>query len=57
MVHVVTKRTSKKRFDDLLKKLNKRKPRKGGADVMKYCGKAPLHMDPVEFQRALRDEE
>lgn len=54
MVHTVTKRTSKRQRDAILKKAVKRSRRKSGVDFSDLLGKAPLHTDPVKFQRALR---
>ncbi len=56
MVHVVTKRTSKRQRDTILKRAAKRSRRKAGADFTDLVGTAPLHTDPVKYQRALRDE-
>jgi len=57
MVHVVTKRTPKKRVKSILKTATRRSRPKKGADFSDLVGTAPLHGDPVKFQRALRDEE
>jgi hypothetical protein len=57
MVHIVTKRTTKRQLDSILKRATKGPRRKKGADFSDLVGKAPLHTDPVKFQRALRDEE
>jgi hypothetical protein len=57
MVHIVTKRTPKQKRDAILNRAVKRSRRKGGADFSDLLGKAPLHTDPVKFQRALRDEQ
>lgn len=56
MVYTVTKRTPKRRAGAVLKRAAKR-ARKPGADFSDLVGTAPLHKDPVRFQRALRDEE
>lgn len=56
MVHTVTKRTSKRRAGAVLKRAAKR-ARRPGADFSDLVGTAPLHKDPVKFQRALRKEE
>ncbi len=56
MVHSVTKRTTKSRKKSIVKSAAKR-ARKKGADFSDLLGTAPLHTDPVKFQRALRDEE
>lgn len=56
MVYTVTKRTPKRRAGAVLKRAAKR-ARKPGADFSDLVGTAPLHKDPVKFQRALRDEE
>jgi hypothetical protein len=56
MVYKLTKRTTKRQMDDILKRATKRSRRKKGADFSDLVGKAPLHMDPVKFQRDLRDE-
>ncbi len=52
MVHIVTKRTTKRQRDAILKRAVKRSRRKAGADFTDLLGKAPLHTDPVKFQRA-----
>ncbi|MBP6698408.1 MAG: hypothetical protein KA175_12370 [Flavobacteriales bacterium] len=57
MVHIVTKRTNKRRANSILKTAVKRSRKKKGADFSDLLGTAPLHKDPVKFQRALRDEE
>jgi hypothetical protein len=57
MAHIVTKRTTKRQRDAILKRAVKRSRRKGGAAFSDLLGKAPLHTDPVKFQRALRDEQ
>ena len=57
MVHKVTKRTSKRKAGAILKKAAKRSRKKEGADFSDLVGTAPLHKDPVKFQRKLRDEE
>ncbi|HRH70607.1 MAG TPA: hypothetical protein PLB89_13975 [Flavobacteriales bacterium] len=57
MVQIVTKRTSKRQRDAILKRAVKRSRRKVGADFSDLLGKAPLHTDPVKFQRTLRDEQ
>ena len=57
MVHVVTKRTSKQRAKSILKSAVERSCKKKGADLSDLLGSAPLHTDPVKFQRTLRDEE
>ena len=56
MVYTVTKRTPKRRADAVLKRAAKR-ALKPGADFSDLVATAPLHKDPVKFQRALRDEE
>ena len=57
MVYTVTKRTSKRQRDSILKRASARSRRKKGADFTDLVGTAPVHTDPVKFQRALRDEE
>ncbi len=57
MVHIVTKRTTKRQMDSILQRAGKRSRKKRGADFTDLVGSAPLHADPVKFQRALRDEE
>lgn len=57
MVHTVSKRTPKRKREAILKKAVTRSRRKKGADFSDLVGTAPLHADPVRFQRALRDEE
>lgn len=57
MVYTVNKRTSKRQLDTILKRASKRSKRKKGADFSDLVGTAPLHKDPVKFQRALRDEQ
>lgn len=61
MVHVITKRTTRKRFsaivDRATRSARKRTRRAKTADFSDLVGTAPLHMDPVKFQRLLRDEE
>lgn len=53
------KKTTKRPLDSTPEQAVKpllRKKRKGGV-FWDLVGKAPLHMDPVKFQRMLRDEE
>ncbi|MBV6405754.1 MAG: hypothetical protein IT228_06315 [Flavobacteriales bacterium] len=57
MVHVVTKRTTKRRVKSIMKTASRRSRPKKGADFSDLVGTAPLHADPVKFQRALRDAE
>lgn len=58
MTHTITKRTSKSRVRSIMKEAVRRSRRKSsGADFSDLLGTAPLHMEPVKFQRALRDEE
>jgi len=57
MVHTVTKRTSKRKVNAILKQATKRSRKKKGVDFSDLLGTAPLHADPVKFQRRLRDEE
>ena len=57
MVHIVTKRTTRRQLNSILQRAGKRSRRKKGADFTDLVGSAPLHTDPVKFQRALRDEE
>ncbi|MBX2972903.1 MAG: hypothetical protein KF797_07365 [Flavobacteriales bacterium] len=57
MVQVVTKRTSRKRVKSIVKAAVRRSMPLKGADFSDLLGTAPLHTDPVKFQRALRDEE
>jgi len=57
MVHIVTKRTPKSKASAIVKGAIKRSRKKKGADFSDLLGTAPLHGDPVKFQRALRDEE
>ncbi len=57
MVYVVTKRTTKRQLDSILQRAGKRSRKKKGVDFTDLVGTAPLHADPVKFQRALRDEE
>ncbi len=57
MVVVITKRTTKRQFDQMLARVNARERKRRDEALMRLCGRAPLHQDPVEFQRALRDEE
>ncbi|MBK7383590.1 MAG: hypothetical protein IPI81_09680 [Flavobacteriales bacterium] len=57
MVHIVTKRTPKRRVKSIIKSASSRSQPKKGADFSDLVGTAPLHTDPVKFQRALRDEQ
>ena len=57
MVHIVTKRTPKGKASAIVKSAIKRSRKKKGADFSDLVGTAPLHGDPVKFQRALRDEQ
>lgn len=57
MVQVVSKRTPKRRVSAIIKKAANRSRRKQGADFSDLLGGAPLHADPVKFQRKLRDAE
>ncbi len=56
MVYTITKRTTKRQFDAALKRMAKARRKRQAAALMKLCGSAPLHQDPVEYQRAMRDE-
>ena len=56
MVYVLTKKTTKRQFDALLKRTARRSPKRKGVDFSDLVGTAPLHDDPVKFFRALRDE-
>ncbi len=57
MVQTVTKRTPKRKASAIVKSAIKRSRKKQGVDFSDLVGTAPLHGDPVKFQRALRDEE
>jgi hypothetical protein len=57
MVHTVTKRTPKKRVKRILKTAIRRTRSRKGADFSDLVGTAPVHLDPVRFQRGLRNEE
>lgn len=57
MVYTVTKRTSKRKVNAILKQAAKHSRKKKGTDFSDLLGTAPLHSDPVKFQRKLRDEE
>ncbi len=58
MTHTITKRTTKSRVRSIMKDAVQRSRRRSkGADFSDLLGTAPLHTDPVKFQRALRDEE
>lgn len=58
MVYKVTRKTTKRQFDLILRQASKRlREKRKGADFSDLVGTAPLHMDPVKFQRMLRDEE
>ncbi len=57
MVYKTTERTTKRNASAILKSAAKRSRRTKGADLSDLVGTAPLHDDPVKFQRALRDEE
>jgi hypothetical protein len=57
MVYTVTKRTSKRKVNAIMKQAAKRSRKKKGTDFSDLLGTAPLHSDPVKFQRKLRDEE
>ena len=54
MVHVVNKRTKKRQVSSIVRGAVKRSRKKKGADFSDLVGTAPLHKDPVKFQRALR---
>lgn len=54
MVHVVNKRTRKRQVPSIGRGAVKRSRQKKGADFSDLVGTAPLHKDPVKFQRALR---
>ena len=56
MVYVLTKRSTKRQFDALMKRTARRGRKRKGADFSDLVGTAPLHKDPVKFFRALRDE-
>lgn len=56
MVTVITKKTTKKQFDAILNRMRDRRRKKRSSKLMALCGSVPLHIDPVEFQRSLRDE-
>lgn len=55
MVHIVTKRTPKRKAIGIVKIAIKRSRKKKGTDFSDLVGTAPLHVDPVKFQRALRE--
>jgi hypothetical protein len=57
MIHIVTKRTTQRKARAIVKNAIQRSHKKQGADFSDLLGTAPLHGDPVEFQRALRDEQ
>ncbi|MBS1938446.1 MAG: hypothetical protein JST98_06210 [Bacteroidetes bacterium] len=57
MVYKVSKKTTKRQFDLILKRLKAGRKQGKGADFTDLVGTAPLHIDPVKFQRMLRDEE
>jgi hypothetical protein len=57
MVYKVTRKTTKRQFELIVKAARKRSRRRKGADFTDLLGTAPLHLDPVKFQRMLRDEE
>lgn len=56
MVYVLTERSTKRRFDALMKRTARRGRKRKGADFSDLVGTVPLHEDPVKFFRALRDE-
>jgi len=56
MVHVIKKRTRKNQMDAIVRKAVRRARKKEGTDFSDLVGTAPLHEDPVKFQRTLRDE-
>jgi hypothetical protein len=56
MVYVLTKKTTKRQFDAVLKRRASRSRKRKGVDFTDLVGTAPLHDDPVKFFRALRDE-
>ena len=52
MVLVLKKGASKREIQSIEKKLNIKK----GVDIMKYCGKIKLSVDPLTIQKKVRDE-
>ena len=56
MIHIITKRTTPAKARAIVKSAIQRSRKKQGADFSDLVGTAPLHGDPVKFQRALRDE-
>ncbi len=56
MVSVINKETTKKELAAMLKRMRDRQRKRRAAKLMALCGSAPLHTDPVGFQRALQDE-
>jgi hypothetical protein len=56
MVYILTKKTTKRQFDAVLKRTARRGRKRKGVDFSDLVGTAPLHEDPVKFFRALRDE-
>jgi hypothetical protein len=57
MVYVLTKKSTKRQFDAVLKRTARRGRKRKGVDFSDLVGTAPLHEDPVKFFRALRNEE
>lgn len=52
MVVIIKQSSSKRKIEEALKKLRKRK----GFDAQKYCGVIKLKEHPLSIQKKLRDE-
>jgi hypothetical protein len=55
MVIRLSKKASRSQIQDELKKLVKKKVKKG-FDAKKYCGKLVRGLDGLEYQKAVRNE-
>ena len=54
MVVLIKKKATKKEIDAVIKKVTAKK--KKGFNPYKHVGKVKWNVDPVEYQRKLRDE-
>ena len=55
MIITIKRGTTKKNIRQLLDRLRK-EDKSRGVDAKKYCGVLSLNMDPLEIQKALRNE-
>ena len=53
MVTIIKKETSK---EEIIKRVNEVVSKSPKGDIMKYAGKLQTDIDPLEYQRQMRDE-